>query len=117
MIIDKRLNPETMAKNQKIDLNPRYCDRIPPMTGPIPCPNMRTWRRVSFEDICRNGNQPPPNTPTRLPLSADVVISPITPAPSQISYSHMHVNQTFAPIEMVAALPAACKARKAMSSP
>jgi hypothetical protein len=34
--IEKRLNPETTVKNQNMDLNPRYCDRIPPNTGPTP---------------------------------------------------------------------------------
>lgn len=41
-MIDKRLSPEAITKNQKIDRNPRYWERIPPNTGPIPWPNMRT---------------------------------------------------------------------------
>lgn len=40
--IRRRVSAPRPNKNQKIERNPRNCVRIPPKTGPIDCPIIRT---------------------------------------------------------------------------
>ena len=41
-MMKKRLRAPRPKRNQKIAWNPKYCAMIPPKTGPIARPNMRT---------------------------------------------------------------------------